>query len=153
MDAVKVGLAVQHGLSIVCATCERYWQGHELGTKCVTPGVCGSPLVGLTFPYYKGPITDFSRWCFVCGAGATAGVSVARQPRVFGICRQHIRYFSELEPRRGMDEKARRRNGVNVVEIIANGVYTPIGHFCSTLSKTLGQVIGETEAKWAAKSS
>lgn len=146
MDAARVALEVQKGLSIICATCERYWQGKEQGTSCLDPGVCGSPFAGLTFSHYKGPITDFSRWCFVCGSSADFGVRVGRTSRVFGICQEHVGFFKEIEPQRTGRHTPRRANGVRFVEIVRGSEYIEVPTFVSALPKTLGQVIAETEA-------
>lgn len=81
-------------LSAICATCERYWEAkaqNKEGLFCTSPNGCGGPLRGSHFPDYKGPITDFSRWCFVCGEDPTYGIRAlnSSSQRVFGMCDQH----------------------------------------------------------------
>ena len=94
MDPIKVALAVQGGLSPICATCNKYWKAREQNVpdgRCLAVDGCGGPLVGDDFHEYEGPMTDFSRWCFVCGEDAHAVVSVNKTPsREVG----HWTYFS-----------------------------------------------------------
>lgn len=101
MSPEKIGLAVQKGLSVVCATCERYWEGRDKGLpepRCATPRPCGSPLAGKEFPEYKGPITSFERWCFVCGQNARYGIRLPGGKRTFALCKEHIGLLNEIEP-------------------------------------------------------
>ena len=86
LNVAKVGLAVQQGLNVICATCEHYWTAHDKGAD--TCGMsCGGPIAGKAFPAYKGPIRDMSAQCFVCGEGT---VFLARHPaRKFGVCEKH----------------------------------------------------------------
>lgn len=142
LDAVKVGLAVQSGVSIVCASCERYWEGRDRGLpepKCTTPRPCGSPLAGHTFSEYRGPLTTFDRWCFVCGSTAKYGVKVG-QSRPFGMCGEHIGLLEQLEPV-GL-------NGVPAVQVIA-AKKADADALLVIPKKTLGQAIAEAEAQFA----
>lgn len=101
LDPVRVGLAVQSGVSIVCATCQKYWQGRDKGlpgAECTATKPCGSPLAGGEFSEYVGPITVFDRWCFVCGDSATHGVRIAGKTRTFGMCDDHVQWLHQLAP-------------------------------------------------------
>lgn len=97
----KMRAAVAGGLSIVCATCARYWEGRaaELPDPgCTAAGPCSGPLGGGSFERYDGPITDFTRWCFKCGADATAAVRVAGTEKSFGVCAGCSDHVVRLSP-------------------------------------------------------
>lgn len=147
MNVARIGLAVQSGVSIVCATCKKYWEGREKGLpepRCTVVLPCGSPFAALTFPEYDGPISDFTRWCFVCGARATKGVKVREEPRVVGMCDAHVRLLGELEP------VSLKLNGNALVDIIDRhvGRISP-DKFFGQPKRTLSQVIAETEKEFA----
>lgn len=142
MDAVKIGLAVQSGVSPVCATCKRYWEGRAQGLpdpKCTTKRPCGSPFAGYDFPEYDGPMTDLSRWCFVCATTATKALKCRSTGRAIGICDEHIEMVGQVEPI-GL-------NGTPVNIIIASdkGEQTPEQYF-GPPKQTLGQAIAEADA-------
>lgn len=100
MNLDLVRSAVASGLSIVCATCTKYQQAAAQGlSKCFAVDGCGSPIVGDTFHEYEGPITDFLRFCFVCGGQATKGVRVKGHRRVIGVCSQHVDYVVTMAPK------------------------------------------------------
>jgi hypothetical protein len=99
LNLAKVGLAVQNGLSSVCATCTLYWIARDQGVpghKCLAQDGCGSPISGDDFHEYQGPISDLSRWCFVCGSDATRGLRVGGRFRVVGVCENHLRFVHGL---------------------------------------------------------
>lgn len=101
MNPAKVGLAVSSGLSMVCATCQKYWTARERGIpepKCLAVDGCCSPIGGGDFHEYEGPITDFARWCFVCGLESRYGIKAGSRPRVVGVCSDHVKWLAELEP-------------------------------------------------------
>lgn len=88
LNAAKIGLAVQQGLNVICATCEHYWDAKDRGAELCGKS-CGGPVAGKAFPAYKGPIRDMSAQCFVCGEGT---VFLVRHPaRRFGVCSRHER--------------------------------------------------------------
>lgn len=100
-DPIKIALAVQGGLSPICATCKKFWGARERNVpdgKCLAVSGCGGPLSGGNFHEYEGPISDFTRWCFVCGADSSFGVQVDNRPRVIGVCEEHVRMLAELRP-------------------------------------------------------
>lgn len=102
LDPVKIARATAGGLSVVCATCEKYWRAVDQGLdRCLASQSCGSPLAGLTFPEYLGPLNDegFRLYCFVCGGKSSHGVRVKGKLRVIGVCRDHLKLFQELAPR------------------------------------------------------
>jgi len=144
---VKIGLAVKSGVSIVCATCSRYWEGREQGLpepKCTVVRPCGSPFASLTFPEYAGPITDFTRFCFVCGALATKGLKVREEPRVIGMCDAHVQMLGKIEP------IGLKLNGEAVADIIDHHMgRVSQQQFFGKPKKTLVQTMVETEAEWA----
>lgn len=147
MDVDRIRLAVASGVSAVCATCRLYWDGRERGlpdSKCTTRHPCGSPFAGMTFPEYVGPMTDFARFCFVCGANATHGVKVREDPRVLGMCSRHLDMLGKVEP------VGLKLNGTAAVDILDRfrGRLTR-EQFQGPVKKTLGQVIAETEAEFA----
>lgn len=101
IDSAKVALAVSSGVSIVCATCEKYWQGRDAGLpgdRCTAKTPCGSPIAGDVFHEYVGPITQFDRWCFACGSPATHALRVKSLVRVIGCCSSHLDLVRTLKP-------------------------------------------------------
>lgn len=105
VNPFKVALAVQHGLSTVCATCQRYWEARDKGVpddRCTSTTNCGSPLAGDDFHDYDGPIVDFSQWCFICGEEPSCFLEKPGSKRVFGVCDKHKYVLASLTPV-GMD--------------------------------------------------
>lgn len=101
MDAVKIAAAVSGGLSIVCATCEKYWSARDkgiAGDSCLSVDGCGSPIAGDVFHEYRGPMTQFDSFCFVCGDRATHAVRVSTHVRVIGVCSEHMQLVKTLKP-------------------------------------------------------
>lgn len=101
LDSHLVEAAVKSGLSAVCATCQRYWEGRERGLpepRCTSKSGCGSPLAGGDFHEYSGPITEFDRWCFVCAGEAKYGVRAREKRKLFGVCETHVRLLHDLKP-------------------------------------------------------
>lgn len=101
LDPLLVEAVVKSGLSAVCATCRRYWEGRERGLpepRCTSVSGCGSPLAGGDFHEYDGPISEFDRWCFVCSADAKYGVRAKGKKRLFGVCDAHVRLLHDLKP-------------------------------------------------------
>ena len=146
MDLIKIGNAVKNGLSVVCATCRRYWEGRDRKLpepKCTAARPCGSPFAGMTFPEYKGPINDFTRWCFVCGGKPKYGVKVRNGRRALALCENHIHMLGETTP---VDLKI---NG-NIVDV-HDKKWLSQKQFFGPPVKTLGQAIAETEAEFAAE--
>jgi hypothetical protein len=101
MDPIKIALAVDGGLSIVCATCERYWGARDRGIPgdtCLSERPCGGPISGDTFSNYRGPMTQFDRFCFACGGSATKALRVKGHVRPIGCCDEHIELVRKLKP-------------------------------------------------------
>jgi len=93
IDPTKVAVAVGRGLSVVCATCEKYHRARDKGVpgdKCLSMDGCGSPIAGDTFHEYEGPMTRLDMFCFVCGARSTHAIRVKGHVRVVGCCRDHV---------------------------------------------------------------
>jgi len=98
IDPKKVYLATSQGLSVVCATCEKYWGGQEQGLdRCLAVDGCGSPIAGDVFHEYRGPMTRFDTFCFVCGNRSTHAVRVDNSVRVVGVCAEHVEHVKNLK--------------------------------------------------------
>lgn len=150
LNPAKVGLAVQGGLSIVCATCTRYWEGRERnlpGSLCTSSSPCGSPLAGDDFHAYSGPITDFTRWCFMCGAEASFAIQLPESQRLFGVCERHVQALPEMRPV-DMTQPAATQRADRMVVLDAAGKSRPAYKLFGLRKKTLGQLIADTEAEW-----
>lgn len=118
IDPKKSILAASQGLSVVCATCEKYWAGIERGLgRCLAVDGCGSPIAGDVFHEYRGPMTRFDTFCFACGGEATHAVRVDSSVRVVGICADHIEYVKNLKPE--------NKKAPNVVLISKDGETQP----------------------------
>ena len=116
IDATKVHLAVSRGLSVVCATCEKWHKARDFNVpdgRCLAVDGCGSPIAGDTFHEYRGPMTRFDQFCFVCGSQATHALRVDNSVRVIGCCADHVSMVKEL--------KAEGRKPPNVVLISKDG--------------------------------
>lgn len=151
LNPAKVGLAVQSGVSIVCATCTRYWEGRERGlpgSRCTSTSGCGSPLAGDDFHDYSGPITDFTRWCFMCGNESVYAVQSPPSPRLFGVCDEHAKMLMELRPVNMAQPQAQRTEQMLVKTALGETV-RPF-RLLKPRKKTLRQVMAETEAEWGA---
>jgi len=101
MNEFEVMAAIHGGVSAVCATCKKYWKGRELGLPgdtCTSKTGCGSPFANDDFHDYEGPMTDFSRFCWVCAGESEHRVRSAVKSRVFGLCAEHVSMMEELEP-------------------------------------------------------
>lgn len=142
MNPAKVGLAVQGGLSTVCATCDRYWEARDRRLpepQCLAKDGCGSPLKGDDFHEYAGPMTNFERWCFACGADSRFGVRVHGRERIVGVCEDHVKWLSELRPMQGQDVAPHELRGPT--DLLRTG----------PKRKTLAQAIFEVEDYYAKK--
>jgi len=116
IDGAKVALAVSQGLSIVCATCEKYWRARDVGKpghECLARTPCGSPIAGDVFHEYVGPMTQFDQFCFVCGLKATHVLRVKGLVRTIGCCAEHVKFVQDL--------RAEGRTPTTVVIIGKNG--------------------------------
>lgn len=116
LNAQEVALAVSRGLSVVCSTCEKYWAAREAqvpGDRCFAVDGCGSPIAGDVFHEYRGPMSRFDRFCFVCGDKATHAVRVDNSARVIGCCAGHVEMVKTL--------KAENKPPPNVVLISKDG--------------------------------
>lgn len=101
LNPAKVALAVQSGLSTVCATCTRYWEGRDRGLPgdaCTARKPCVSPLDGGDYPEYLGPLQEFTVWCFICGDNAACAVQRRGSTRLFGVCAGHRNLLPKMAP-------------------------------------------------------
>ena len=104
LDMMKIAAAMGSGVSAVCSCCVRYHEGRDAGlpgASCTSPGPCGSPISGMTFPNYVGPMAQFDRFCFVCGNQSTQAIRVRDDARVIGVCSAHIETVKTLKPEGG----------------------------------------------------
>ncbi len=142
---LRISDAMRQGVSAVCSTCTLYWRGREQGIpghQCLATDDCGSPLRGGNFHEYVGPITDLSRWCFVCGCEATHGVKT--ESNSVGICKNHVRLLTELRPKDWVDD---------IHHQISNGkqVIPAESLLKRSLKKTLAQVLYEVDTYYTSK--
>lgn len=147
MNSARIGLAVQGGLSVVCATCSKYWRARDVGMpepSCLAKDGCGSPLKGGDFHEYEGPISDFGRWCFVCGEEASHGVRVSGRVRSVGMCNRHLSYLTELRSVDAVDVAVQS-------EILGSSTTVGVERLLKPKKKTLGQAIYEVESYYAKK--
>lgn len=93
----RVHLAIASGVSGVCALCQNFWSAEDRGLDSCGER-CGGPMSGGAFDKYKGPITDFSKFCFVCLKPATHAVRAKDNPRVLGCCQSHVGIISKYKP-------------------------------------------------------
>ena len=152
LNPAKVGLAVQSGVSIVCATCQRYWEGRDRnlpGSRCTSATACGSPLAGDDFHAYEGPITDFTRWCFMCGDSAKYAVRKPGSQRLFGVCDTHAKYLHEMRPVQALTPQEQQAANALLVRTAQGNERVPLQLF-GQRKKTLREVIWETEQEWDA---
>jgi len=144
--SVKVALAVQGGLSVVCATCHRYWEGRDrglLGDQCTSRTPCGSPLSGDDFHEYAGPMTAFDQWCFVCGDSPACVIAKPSSSRRFGVCEKHKRMLPTLKPT-NMQLPQEAQALVN----IGGGIEKSLSTLLAPRKKTVWERIAETEAEF-----
>ena len=88
-------------VSIFCCTCTKYWEARDRGLpghQCLSTTRCASPLGGGDFHDYDGPLTETSRWCFVCGDPSTRAVKSPKSERLFGLCGRHAHFAHALVP-------------------------------------------------------
>jgi hypothetical protein len=147
MNNSKIIEAIERfGLSIVCATCKKYWMARERGlySGCLAEGKCGSPIVGDDFCQYDGEIPDLSLWCFVCGKESDFGIRVKGRERTIGVCREHISFLHNMEP---------KASGYHTDDILVcnNGVLLQLEAVIKAPKPTLMQEIVKTEMEWAEK--
>lgn len=103
MNDVRVKLAMAAGLSWLCANCDKYKKARAAGIAghdcmaAITARPCASPLGGMSFPEYEGAVSDFARFCFVCGDKSVRGMRARGGTRVFGVCKKHGPEWSALK--------------------------------------------------------
>ena len=88
--------AAGSGLSVVCASCEKYWEARDkgiVGDACLAMRACGSPFANGSFEEYRGPMTEdvFKNACFVCGDPPVKAVAKTGSSRVMAICEKHLK--------------------------------------------------------------
>ncbi len=147
LDPAQIALAMADGLSAVCATCTRYWEGRARGMpghSCTAKDGCAGPMAGGDFHEYDGPMKSaLHLWCFVCGIKSRYGVRVGGSVRVFGACEEHVKMLRELQPKDRPD-LGKKPTAVTP----ANG---GIAHLPQYPVKSLARAITEVERYYAAK--
>lgn len=149
-DIEKMKLAVAGGLSPVCASCQHYWRARSEKLpepQCLSAGSCGSPIAGLTFPFYDGPMKGaLDRWCFMCGSPASLQLVVEGLfDRPIGICGEDILRARDLDPIKlslVQETTSRRRIFVKSPSgsLIPLETFGVIPRFKSTLLETMHEV-------------
>lgn len=137
IDSRRVRLALSRGLSSVCSSCEHWWEAADRGlSNCGKD--CGGPIGGRDFPLYKGPRTRLDNTCFAACVSTSDYVVRIPGGRDIGVCSKHLKLLDSLEPeaRENLVVEVRSPQGLVVPRA---GRYT---------SKSLGEVIAETEAGW-----
>lgn len=143
LDPLLIDAAVRGGLSAVCATCSKYWEGRDKGLPeptCTAKGRCGSPLAGDDFREYDGPMVAFERYCFVCAENSRYGVRVRGRPRTIGVCEKHISMLTTLRPVSGP--------AASMVVQGSDGKQARPEEVVPEPKKTLFQTIAETEKQF-----
>lgn len=113
---------IAQGVSPICATCKRYWEGREKNLPrptCTTQKPCGSPIAGDTFSQYDGPMTDFTAWCFMCGHDSDFAVKVREEARVVGVCKGHVADLNHLIA-------AERADAASVLTVLSGSQRLPL---------------------------
>lgn len=149
-NPAKIALAVQKGLSPVCATCERYWEGRAKNLpdgRCTSTSGCGSPLAGDTFTDYKGPIADFTRFCFMCPSESEYAIAVPSKQRVIGVCEYHAQRLHEMRPVNLNAPQALERAD-HLLLRTASGREAPPFRIVGKRNRTLSEIMWETEQEW-----
>lgn len=139
LDTDLIAGEIKRGLSIVCATCRKYWKGKDAGLAGCGVSCCG-PIGGKDFPEYDGDLPDLTRWCFVCGEDSYYALQVGQSERRVGVCQVHVSHLHEMVPKDGIVSEGQlfaARNGSMVS--VSRLVQRP---------KTLFQTMAEQEQEW-----
>ena len=101
---------LEQGFAFECSYCQRMWAAKSTGLDSCGPMIpdgnpCGGPMSGMSFPYYKGPLTRefIVGHCFRCGAEAES--TIAQNGGAVGVCDKHIHLVEQLIP----EDRLRRR--------------------------------------------
>ena len=96
IDPKRLMKAKAEGIAFLCRMCVHWYTGEDLGLKdkdgdpvCTHVGKCGSPVVGLCFEGYTGPLEDvLKKYCYICGViyPQKALSSKYNQDRRVGCC-------------------------------------------------------------------
>lgn len=144
LNPAKVALAVQSGLSTVCASCHRYWEGRDKGLPgdaCTARRPCASPLDGSDYPEYSGPLGNNAiLWCFICGENSACVIQRRDSPKRFGLCAGHRNLLRKLTPEQDHTDTS--------LLIRVNGQTYTVDSGTPKPKKSIFQVIEETEAEF-----
>jgi len=142
--------AAASGLSVVCASCERYWEARDKGLQgdvCLASAACGSPFAGGTFHEYQGPITKhvFKHNCFVCGDAAVKALAKPGSDRSIGICSKHFEWMNDPKMRKPQPVQLTTKPKKNFLDV---DEATLKGHKLPPENSLLGEML-RTEKEWA----
>lgn len=144
-DPVKVALAMDGGLSAVCAACVKYWTARDRGVPgdaCLAQEGCGGPLSGDAFHEYEGPAKGILHtFCFACGEKVRYLAKVKNKGEV-GVCATHLKLFDRLQPQ---GKEVREERPTELLGPDGEPVRKPVPQ------KSLIAAIAEVEAHYAAK--
>lgn len=94
----KVLEAMQCGWIFVCAMCNKLWEGVGKDLKkdggeqrCTSLTGCASPSYGGNFHDYKGVISNFEGFCYVCGAASDHVIHIDNCNKKIGVCKTHLK--------------------------------------------------------------
>lgn len=99
--------------------------------------------MGDTFHLYEGPITDFLRFCFVCGADAQKGVRVRDHRRLIGVCNKHVEFVTCMAPKEPRRLPLVASAPANV--LLPTGGEMPVEKFLGKPKKLLSHALAEME--------
>lgn len=125
--------AMDSGLSPVCATCTKYWEGMDKGLGACTGKACAGPIAGKDFPEYDGPMEQLDKYCFACTSHATMVIKPTEGTRLIGICDEHLQLIDRLRPENFASAGVEVYSSKGLV-VPKMGRYTP---------KSLGEVMHE----------
>jgi len=86
---------IKDGWAAICCMCEHFWEHKDKFGHQNCGRECGGPIVQKAFPYYKGPWTNKTAFCFVCGGSSNASVEIGRSG-VIGVCDEHVESIKRM---------------------------------------------------------
>jgi len=99
LKSTNIKTLLSYGMPITCATCVFMHEALDKNDLNCHKDMCGGPLVGRTFPDYRGVIAkkDFNKICLICGdSGIVSKIIVQNQPEHFALCKAHKDIFTGL---------------------------------------------------------
>jgi hypothetical protein len=119
--------------------------------RCTSNSGCGSPLAGDTFKDYKGPIADFTRFCFMCPSESEFAIAVPNRQRLVGVCEEHAKRLHEMRPvNLALPQDAMSRVERLILRTESGQEAAPF-RIVGRRKKTLREIMWESEEEWKAK--